>query len=155
LAYAREAGGACSPQFDVFPSTEAVLMAGRARGAFRRLHLGQLPISTADLCARRRMAQWRRREPLDEPARAHSASCFDGKPLVPGVKALLGAQSIAIAVLGAGQAARFAARRCKRAGRDGRLPMTACAALPRKAPKVAATAAQGIVSDRRPAWAAD
>ena len=84
MAYAREAA-AISKSFDVFPSTEAVLLEARVR-RLRRLHL------------RHRQPQRRSLRPRLERGRSASPSItavtirklFDGKPLVSGVKALLG-----------------------------------------------------------------
>ena len=82
MAYAREAA-AISNEFKVFPSTEAVLMEARA-GAFAGCISATANLN-ADLCARAF---------LDGDAAALDAAVairklFDGKALVPGVKALL------------------------------------------------------------------
>ena len=82
MAYAREAA-AISPRFAVFPSTEAVLMQARA-GEFAGCISATANLN-ADLCAR----AWRTGDAgaLDTAVRIRKL--FDGKPLVPGVKALI------------------------------------------------------------------
>src|SRR5919197_5508762 len=82
MAYAREAA-ALSPQFDVFPSTEAVLMQASS-GAFAGCISATANLN-ADLCAH----AWRSgdAEALDQAVAIRKL--FDGKQLVPGVKALL------------------------------------------------------------------
>jgi 4-hydroxy-tetrahydrodipicolinate synthase len=82
MAYAREAA-AISSRFDVFPSTEAVLMQARS-GAFAGCISATANLN-ADLCAR----AWRSGDgdALDTAVRIRKL--FDGKPLVSGVKALL------------------------------------------------------------------
>lgn len=82
MAYARQAA-AVAPTFRVFPSTEAVLMEARA-GAFAGCISATANLN-ADLCARAFH--------LGDAA-AHEAAVairrlFDGKALVPGIKALL------------------------------------------------------------------
>jgi 4-hydroxy-tetrahydrodipicolinate synthase len=82
MAYAREAA-AIGPAFSVFPSTEAVLLEARG-GAFAGCISATANLN-ADLCARAFHAG---------DAAAHDAAVairklFDGRPLVPGVKALL------------------------------------------------------------------
>jgi 4-hydroxy-tetrahydrodipicolinate synthase len=82
MAYARQAA-AISPAFDVFPSTEAVLMQARS-GEFAGCISATANLN-ADLCAR----AWASGdgEALDVAVRIRKL--FDGKPLVPGVKALI------------------------------------------------------------------
>ncbi len=82
MAYARDAA-AIAKDFAVFPSTEAVLLEARD-GAFAGCISATANLN-ADLCQRAWSAGDRR---------AHEAAVairklFDGKPLVPGVKALL------------------------------------------------------------------
>ena len=82
MAYAREAA-ALARDFAVFPSTEAALMEAR-RGPFAGCISATANLN-ADLCAR---------SYLDGDLEALEAAVtirklFDGKPLVPGVKALL------------------------------------------------------------------
>jgi 4-hydroxy-tetrahydrodipicolinate synthase len=82
MQYAREAA-AVRPGFRVFPSTEAALLEARA-GAFAGCISATANLN-ADLCAR----AWRNG---DEGALAEAVAIrklFDGKALVPGVKALL------------------------------------------------------------------
>lgn len=82
MAYAREAARV-APGFKVFPSTEAVLIEARS-GAFAGCISATANVN-ADLCAR----AWRQG---DASALADAVSIrklFDGKQLVPGVKALL------------------------------------------------------------------
>ncbi len=83
MAYAREMAG-LSPSFNVFPSTEAVLIDARA-GAFAGCISATANLN-ADLCAR----AWRSG---DAPALDDAVAIrklFEGKQLVSGVKALLG-----------------------------------------------------------------
>jgi 4-hydroxy-tetrahydrodipicolinate synthase len=82
MAYAREAA-ALSPQFDVFPSTEAVLVQARS-GVFAGCISATANLN-ADLCAR----AWRSGDAATLDAAVRIRKLFDGKPLVPGVKALL------------------------------------------------------------------
>jgi 4-hydroxy-tetrahydrodipicolinate synthase len=82
MAYAREAA-ALSPQFDVFPSTEAVLVQARS-GVFAGCISATANLN-ADLCAR----AWRSGDAAALDAAVRIRKLFDGKPLVPGVKALL------------------------------------------------------------------
>jgi 4-hydroxy-tetrahydrodipicolinate synthase len=82
MAYAKEAA-AIDPAFRVFPSTEAVLPEARA-GSFAGCISATANLN-ADLCARAFH---------DGDAAAHDAAVairrlFEGRPLVPGVKALL------------------------------------------------------------------
>lgn len=82
MAYAREAA-AISPRFAVFPSTEAVLIQARA-GEFAGCISATANLN-ADLCARAYRSG-------DAAALAEAIAIrklFDGKPLVPGIKALL------------------------------------------------------------------
>ena len=82
MAYAREAAG-ISPDFKVFPSTEAVLLEGRA-GAFAGCISATANLN-ADLCAR----AWRAGDARALDAAVAIRKLFDGKQLVSGVKALL------------------------------------------------------------------
>jgi 4-hydroxy-tetrahydrodipicolinate synthase len=82
MSYSR-AAAALSPDFAVFPSTEAALLEGRD-GKFA----GCISATTnlnADLCARALEAN----DPVMLDAAVTIRKLFDGKPLVPGVKALL------------------------------------------------------------------
>ena len=81
-AYAR-AAAAVSPGFKVFPSTEAVLMEARA-GAFAGCISATANLN-ADLCAR----AWRDGDAGALDAAVSIRKLFDGKQLVPGVKALI------------------------------------------------------------------
>jgi 4-hydroxy-tetrahydrodipicolinate synthase len=82
MPYAR-AAAAISPDFAVFPSTEAVLLEAR-EGPFAGCISATANLN-ADLCAR----AWR----LGDRAALEDAvtirKLFDGKALVPGIKALL------------------------------------------------------------------
>ncbi len=82
MAFAREAT-AVAPDFKVFPSTEACLLDARA-GAFAGCISATANLNS-DLCAR----AWRdgERGAFDDAVAIRQL--FDGKPLVPGVKALL------------------------------------------------------------------
>src|SRR5262249_8498123 len=82
MAYAREAAG-ISPDFKVFPSTEAVLLEARA-GAFAGCISATANLN-ADLCAR----AWRAGDARALDAAVAIRKLFDGKQLVSGVKALL------------------------------------------------------------------
>ena len=82
MAYAREAA-AISKSFDVFPSTEAVLLEARA-GAFAGCISATANLN-ADLCAR----AWTNGDRAALDAAVSIRKLFEGKPLVPGVKALL------------------------------------------------------------------
>ena len=82
MAYAREVA-AISPRFAVFPSTEAVLMQARS-GAFAGCISATANLN-ADLCAR----AWRSGDDRALDAAVGIRKLFDGKPLVPGVKALI------------------------------------------------------------------
>jgi len=82
MSYSR-AAAALSPDFAVFPSTEASLLEGRA-GKFA----GCISATTnlnADLCARALETN----DAVMLDAAVTIRKLFDGKPLVPGVKALL------------------------------------------------------------------
>ncbi len=83
MAFAR-AAAAVSPDFAVFPSTEAALIEARA-GAFAGCISATANLN-ADLCAR----AWREGDPAALDAAVSIRKLFDGKPLVSGVKALLG-----------------------------------------------------------------
>ncbi|MGZ3321453.1 MAG: dihydrodipicolinate synthase family protein [Xanthobacteraceae bacterium] len=82
MAYAREATKV-APGFKVFPSTEAVLMEARA-GAFAGCISATANLN-ADLCAR----AWRDGDADALAAAVAIRKLFDGKQLVPGVKALI------------------------------------------------------------------
>ena len=82
MAYAREAAG-ISPDFKVFPSTEAVLLEARA-GAFAGCISATANLN-ADLCAR----AWRAGDARALDAAVAIRKLFDGRQLVSGVKALL------------------------------------------------------------------
>jgi 4-hydroxy-tetrahydrodipicolinate synthase len=82
MAYAREVAGVAAG-FQVFPSTEAALMEARS-GAFAGCISATANLN-ADLCAR----AWRRGDALALDAAVAIRKLFDGKQLVPGVKALL------------------------------------------------------------------
>src|SRR5262245_57199281 len=83
MAYAREAA-AVAPDFAVFPSTEAALLEARS-GAFAGCISATANLN-ADLCAR----AWRDGDADALHAAVTIRALFDGKPLVSGVKALLG-----------------------------------------------------------------
>jgi len=82
MAYAREAT-TVAPGFKVFPSTEAVLMEART-GAFAGCISATANLN-ADLCAR----AWRSGDTAALDAAVGIRKLFDGKQLVPGVKALI------------------------------------------------------------------
>jgi 4-hydroxy-tetrahydrodipicolinate synthase len=82
MAYAR-AAAAISPDFAVFPSTEACLIEARS-GAFAGCISATANLS-ADLCAR----AWSKADTGALDAAVTIRKLFDGKPLVSGVKALL------------------------------------------------------------------
>ena len=82
MAYAREAAG-ISPAFKVFPSTEAVLPEARA-GVFAGCISATANLN-ADLCAR----VWRNGDANALAAAVAIRKLFDGRQLVPGVKATL------------------------------------------------------------------
>jgi 4-hydroxy-tetrahydrodipicolinate synthase len=82
MAYAREAA-TISRDFDVFPSTEAVLMDARG-GAFAGCISATANLN-ADLCAR----AFHHGDVAALDAAVAIRKLFDGRPLVPGVKALL------------------------------------------------------------------
>jgi 4-hydroxy-tetrahydrodipicolinate synthase len=82
MAYARSAA-AISPDFAVFPSTEACLLEARA-GAFAGC-ISATANCNADLCAR----AWANGDTAALDAAVAIRKLFDGKPLVSGVKALL------------------------------------------------------------------
>jgi 4-hydroxy-tetrahydrodipicolinate synthase len=83
MAYARSVA-AISKDFAVFPSTEAVLIEARG-GAFAGCISATANLN-ADLCAR----AWRDGDVAALDAAVAIRKLFDGKPLVSGVKALLG-----------------------------------------------------------------
>lgn len=83
MAFARSVA-AISPTFAVFPSTEAALIEARA-GAFAGCISATANLN-ADLCAR----AWREGDAAALDAAVAIRKLFDGKPLVSGVKALLG-----------------------------------------------------------------
>jgi len=82
MAYARSAA-AISPDFAVFPSTEAALLDAR-RGEFAGC-ISATANCNADLCAR----AWHDGDAGALEAAVTIRKLFDGKPLVSGVKALL------------------------------------------------------------------
>jgi 4-hydroxy-tetrahydrodipicolinate synthase len=82
MAYAR-AAAAIAPDFAVFPSTEAALMEARD-GAFAGC-ISATANCNADLCAR----AWHAGDVAALEAAVAIRKLFDGKPLVPGIKALL------------------------------------------------------------------
>jgi 4-hydroxy-tetrahydrodipicolinate synthase len=82
MAYARSAA-AISKDFAVFPSTEACLLDAR-RGDFAGCISATANLN-ADLCAR----AWSEGDTAALEAAVTIRKLFDGKPLVPGVKALL------------------------------------------------------------------
>jgi 4-hydroxy-tetrahydrodipicolinate synthase len=82
MAYAREAAG-IHPGFKVFPSTEAVLLEARG-GAFAGCISATANLN-ADLCAR----AFHGGDAAALEAAVTIRKLFDGRPLVPGVKALL------------------------------------------------------------------
>jgi 4-hydroxy-tetrahydrodipicolinate synthase len=82
MAYAREAA-AISKAFDVFPSTEAVLLEARG-GAFAGCISATANLN-ADLCQR----AWATGDTAALDTAVTIRKLFDGKPLVSGVKALL------------------------------------------------------------------
>ncbi len=82
MAYAREAA-AISKTFDVFPSTEAVLLDARG-GAFAGCISATANLN-ADLCQR----AWGAGDQGALDRAVAIRKLFDGRPLVPGVKALL------------------------------------------------------------------
>jgi 4-hydroxy-tetrahydrodipicolinate synthase len=82
MPYAREVA-AISPDFSVFPSTEAVLIEARG-GAFAGCISATANLN-ADLCAR----AWRSGDRAALDTAVTIRKLFDGKPLVPGVKATL------------------------------------------------------------------
>ncbi len=82
MNYAREAA-AISKSFDVFPSTEAVLLDARA-GAFAGCISATANLN-ADLC----QLAWSKGDKTALDAAVTIRKLFDGKPLVSGVKALL------------------------------------------------------------------
>jgi len=82
MAYAR-AAAALKPGFNVFPSTEAALIEARS-GAFAGCISATANLN-ADLCAK----AWRSGDTAALDAAVTIRRLFDGKQLVPGVKALL------------------------------------------------------------------
>lgn len=82
MAYARETA-AIDPNFKVFPSTEAVLLEARS-GAFAGCISATANLN-ADLCAR----AFHSGDGAAQEAAVTIRKLFDGRPLVPGVKALL------------------------------------------------------------------
>src|SRR6185436_10117062 len=82
MNYAREAA-AISKEFDVFPSTEAVLLDARA-GAFAGCISATANLN-ADLC----QLAWSKGDKAALDRAVTIRKLFDGKPLVSGVKALL------------------------------------------------------------------
>jgi 4-hydroxy-tetrahydrodipicolinate synthase len=82
MAYAREAA-AISPDFKVFPSTEAALLEARG-GAFAGCISATANLN-ADLCQR----AWSGGDASALDTAVTIRKLFDGRPLVPGIKALL------------------------------------------------------------------
>lgn len=82
LAFAREAAG-IAPDFAVFPSNEASLL--EARGGLFAGCISATANLNADLCAR----AYRQGDAAALDAAVSIRRLFEGKPLVPGVKALL------------------------------------------------------------------
>jgi 4-hydroxy-tetrahydrodipicolinate synthase len=82
MPFAREAA-AIAPSFKVFPSTEAVLLDARA-GAFAGCISATANLN-ADLCQR----AWQLGDAAALDAAVTIRKLFEGRPLVPGVKALL------------------------------------------------------------------
>jgi 4-hydroxy-tetrahydrodipicolinate synthase len=82
MAYAREVASIAAA-FKVFPSTEAVLMQARS-GAFAGCISATVNLN-ADLCAQ----AWRNGDAAALETAVAIRKLFDGKQLVPGVKALL------------------------------------------------------------------
>jgi 4-hydroxy-tetrahydrodipicolinate synthase len=82
MAYAR-AAAAVAPGFQVFPSTEAVLMEARS-GVFAGCISATANLN-ADLCAR----AWHNGDAGALETAVAIRKLFDGKQLVPGVKALI------------------------------------------------------------------
>jgi 4-hydroxy-tetrahydrodipicolinate synthase len=82
MTFAR-AAAAISPDFAVFPSTEAALIEARS-GAFAGCISATANLN-ADLCAR----AWREGDQAALDTAVAIRKLFDGKPLVSGVKALL------------------------------------------------------------------
>jgi 4-hydroxy-tetrahydrodipicolinate synthase len=82
MAYAR-AAAAISPDFAVFPSTEAALLEAR-QGTFAGCISATANLNP-DLCAR----AWREGDAAALDAAVAIRKLFDGRPLVSGVKALL------------------------------------------------------------------
>jgi 4-hydroxy-tetrahydrodipicolinate synthase len=82
MAYAREAA-AIAPSFKVFPSTEAALPDARS-GPFAGCISATANLN-ADLCAR----AYRSGDAAALAEAVATRKLFDGKPLVPGIKALL------------------------------------------------------------------
>jgi 4-hydroxy-tetrahydrodipicolinate synthase len=83
MGYAREAAG-IAPRFKVFPSTEAALPEARS-GPFAGCISATANLN-ADLCAR----AYRTGDAAALSEAVAIRKLFDGKPLVPGIKALLG-----------------------------------------------------------------
>ena len=82
MVYAREAA-AIDPAFNVFPSTEAVLL--EARGGVFAGCISATANLNADLCSR----AFHGGDVAAHDAAVAIRKLFDGRPLVPGVKALL------------------------------------------------------------------
>ena len=99
MAYAREAASIL-PRFKVFPSTEAALPEARS-GPFAGCISATANLN-ADLCAR----AYRSGDAAALGEAVAIRKLFDGKPLVPGVKALL-AHIHRRAAMGAGRTAAF------------------------------------------------
>lgn len=82
MNYARQAA-AISSSFDVFPSTEAVLLEAR-QGAFAGCISATANLNS-DLC----QLAWKGGDKAAHEAAVTIRKLFDGRPLVPGVKSLL------------------------------------------------------------------
>src|SRR5262245_14445148 len=82
MSYAREVA-AISPDFDVFPSTEAVLLEARD-GAFAGCISATANLN-ADLCGR----AWREGDKTAYEKAVAIRKLFDGKALVPGIKTVV------------------------------------------------------------------
>jgi 4-hydroxy-tetrahydrodipicolinate synthase len=82
LGFSR-AAAAAAPGFAVFPSNEAALIEARS-GAFAGCISATVNLN-ADLCAR----AWQGGDPAALEAAVAIRKLFDGKPLIPGVKALI------------------------------------------------------------------
>ena len=123
MPYAREAAK-ISPSFDVFPSTEALLLEARS-GIFAGC-ISATANCNADLCAR----AWNNGDQAAPDQAVAIRKLFDGKALVSGIKALLahvhGDPILArvkppMAAFSAAETQRRDRRPRRRAGEKGRL----------------------------------